>query len=136
MMQDIAVLDVAAMVIVVAVLVLTGYLVATLIQVRRVVGQSERLLSAVNDALPAILRDTKRTSENIQIVSARVRESMEEASVFVHAVGDVGNTVNRVHSIFREKGATLLLRLMRVASGVRAVADTIKGRVQTKGGNN
>ena len=136
MMQDIAILDVAAMVIVVAVLVLTGYLVATLIQVRRVVRQSERLLSEINDALPAILRDTKRTSENIQIVSARVRESVEEASVLVHAIGDVGKTVNRVHGIFREKGATLLMRLMRMASGVRAVADTIKGRVQSKGGNN
>ena len=135
MIQDIAVLDVAVMVIVVVVCVLTGYLVATMIWIRRTAVQSERLLSQVNDALPEILRDIKRTSENVQVVSALARESAEETSVLVHAIGDVGQTVNRMHGVFREKGVTLLTRVARMASGVRAVIDTMKGRRRKEGGN-
>ncbi len=135
MMQDIAVMDVAIMVIVVAVLVLTGYLVSAMTRIKRVAVQSEHLLSQVNDALPEILRDVRRTSENVRVVSGLARESMEEASVLMHAINDVGQTVNRVHGIFQEKGATFFTRLMRVVSGVRAVADTIKGRMYKEGGN-
>ncbi len=134
MIKDIAVGDVAAVVVVIAVLVLTGYLVATMIRIRKTMVQSERLLSQVNDVLPEILLELKRTSENVRVVSGLARESVEEASVLVHAIGDVGHTVNRVHGVLREKGATWLTRLMRVVSGVRAVADTIKNRAQTKGG--
>ena len=135
MMQDITVLNVAVMVIVVVVLVLAGYLVSTMIQIRRTVAQSERLLSQVNDALPEILRDIKQTGENVRVVSALARESANNASVLVHAIGEMGQVVTRMHSVFRGKGSTLLTRLARVASGVRAVADTIKGRAQKEGGN-
>ncbi len=138
-MQDIAVLDVAVMVMVVAVLigclVLTWYLISAVRRIRETAAQSERLLSRANEALPEILENVKRTSENIRVVSARARESVDEASVLVHAIGDVGHTVTRMHGVFREKGTTWLTRLVRVASGVRAVADTLKSRVHKEGGN-
>lgn len=134
MIQGIAVTDVALMVIIAAVLVITGCLVAVLIWVRRTAVQSERLLSQVNDALPEILREIRRTSENVRIVSARARESAEETRVLVQAVGDVGRTVNRVHDVLHEKGATVMGRLMRVVSGVRAMAGTVSDRIHKGGG--
>ena len=45
-------LDFAAVVVAVAFLVLVGYLVPTVIQLRRTVAQSERLLAQVNNELP------------------------------------------------------------------------------------
>ncbi len=131
---NISVMDVAVMVIVVAVIVLTGYLVATMIWIRRTVMQSERLLSQVNHALPEILRELRRTSENARVVSARARESAEDVCVLVHAVGDVGRTINRLHDGVREKSASVLARLMRVASSARAVANNLRDRVHKEGG--
>ncbi len=134
MIRDIAVMDVAVMVMAVAVAVLAGYLVAAMIWIRRTAVQSERVLSQVNEALPEILRELKQTSEDMRVVSARAREGAESASVLVHAIVDVGQTVHHMHGVFRETGATLLTRLMRVVSGARAVADTIKGRIHKEGG--
>lgn len=134
MIQGMAVTDVALMVIIAAVLVITGCLVAVLIWVRRTAVQSERLLSQVNDALPEILREIRRTSENVRIVSARARESAEETRVLVQAVGDVGRTVNRVHDVLHEKGATVMGRLMQVVSGIRAMASAVSDRIHKGGG--
>lgn len=134
MIQGIAVTDVALMVIIAAVLVITGCLVAVLVWVRRTAVQSERLLSQVNDALPEILREIRRTSENVRIVSTRARESAEETRVLVQAVGDVGRTVNRVHDVLHEKGATVMGRLMQVVSGIRAMASTVSDRIHKGGG--
>lgn len=136
MIQGMAVTDVALMVIIAAVLVITGCLVAVLIWVRRTAVQSERLLSQVNDALPEILREIRRTSENVRIVSARARESAEETRVLVQAVGDVGRTVNRVHDVLHEKGATVMGRLMQVVSGIRAMASTVSDRIHKGGKTN
>lgn len=142
MMQYLTVMNVAVVITIVAVLILAGYLLATIIWIRKVAIQSERLLSQMNTVLPDILHNIKRTSENVRVVSVLARENMEAASVLVHAIRDVGYAVNRVHGALREgiygllhgKGATWLMRLAQVGSDVRPVADTVKSRVYNKGG--
>ena len=49
--------DLAVMIIAVAVVVLVGYLVPTILQVKKTVSQSERLLIRLNHELPGIRPD-------------------------------------------------------------------------------
>ncbi len=126
--------DFAAVVIAVAFLVLVGYLVPTVIQLRRTVAQSERLLAQVNSELPGLLKELKGTSENVHAMTTQAKEGVDRASVLMNAIGEVGQTVNQVHGVVRGKSSAVIVSLARVFSGMKAAATTIKDRVHKEGG--
>ncbi len=127
-------IDFAAVVIAVAFLVLVGYLVPTVIQLRRTVAQSERLLAQVNSELPGLLKELKGTSENVHAMTTQAKAGVDRASVLMNAIGDVGETVNQIHGTVKGKSNALMMNLVRVFSGVKAAATTIKDRVHKEGG--
>ena len=126
--------EVAAVLIAVAFVALVGVIIPTVIQLRKTVLQSERVLSQVNSELPGILKELKQTNENVRVMSAQARAGIERASVLMHAIGDVGETVNQVHGVCRAKGESLMKNLVGVLMGLRAVALTLKNRAQKRGG--
>lgn len=127
-------IDLAAVVIAVAFVVLVGYIVPTVIQVRKTATQAERLLLQVNAELPELLKEMKQTNENVRVLSEQAREGVGRASVLMHAIGDVGETVNQVHGVIRGQGTTFMKNLASVLVGMRAMVLTVKNRVQNKEG--
>jgi uncharacterized protein YoxC len=127
-------IDFAAVVIAVAFLVLVGYLVPTVIQLRRTGAQSERLLAQVNSELPGLLKELKGTSENVHAMTTQAREGVDRASVLMNAIGEVGETVHQVHGAVRGKSARFALNVGRVLSGMKAAATTLRDRVHKEGG--
>ncbi len=127
-------IEVAAVVIAVAFVVLVGYVIPTVIQVRKTATQAERLLSQINSELPEILTEIKQTNENIRAMSMQAREGVGRASVLMHAIGDVGETVNQVHGVLRGQSTTLMKNLASVLVGMRAVVLTLKNRAQKREG--
>lgn len=127
-------IEVAAVIIAVAFVVLVGFIIPTVIQLRKTVLQSERLLLQVSSELPEILKDLKQTNENVRVMSAQAREGVGRASVLMNAIGEVGETVNQVHGVLRGKGTTLIKNLAGVLVGLRAMVLTLKNRAQKKEG--
>lgn len=127
-------LEVAAALIAVAFVVLVGFIIPTVIQLRKTVLQSERVLLQVRSELPEILKGLKETNENVRVMSTQAREGMGRASVLLHAIGEVGETVSQVHGTIRGKGTSLINNVVGVLVGLRAVAHTLKNRAQKKGG--
>ena len=70
----------AAIIVAVAFVVLVGYLIPTILQVKRTIGQSERLLAQLNDELPVMLNDIKGTGENIRTMTDQARVGKKGAS--------------------------------------------------------
>jgi len=122
-------IDFAAVVIAVAFVVLVGYLVPTVVQLRRTVAQSERLLAQLNSQLPDLLRDIKATTQNVQAMSTQAKQGVDRASVLFNAVGQIGETVNQVHSAVRGQSAALVLKAAGLFQGVKAIATSIKDRI-------
>ena len=127
-------IEVAAVSIAVAFVVLVGFIIRTVIQLRKTVLQSERILLQVSSALPGILKDLKQTNENVRVMSEQAREGVERASVLMNAIGGVGETVNQVHGTIRGKGTSFINNVVGVLVGLRAVARTLKNRAQKKEG--
>jgi len=133
--------DLAVMIIAVAVVVLVGYLVPTILQVKKAVSQSERLLIRLNHELPGMLKDVKGTNENIRVLTDQARLGMDRATVFLNAVGDVGHTVNQVNQTVRGKGGAVMVGLTSLLAGIKAVTSTVRHRVhkeqrEQQGGSN
>ena len=68
------VIQIAVLVMAVAVAVLVAYIVPLLIQIRRTAQESERLFRRINDDLPDLLKEASETVRNINAVATNVRE--------------------------------------------------------------
>jgi uncharacterized protein YoxC len=98
------IVDIAAILVAVAFAVLVGYLVPLLIQVRKTVTESEQLLARMNGELPTLITELRAMSQNLNELAEQARSGVEHAAVLLHAVGEVGESVQQVHGLVRGSG--------------------------------
>ncbi len=121
-------IELAVALVAVAFTVLVGFLVPTLVQLRKTVAESQQLVAGLKADVPVILKEVRGLAENVGGIADQARDSVEHASVFLHAVGEVGESVQQVHKAVRGKSTMLLVRLASVLAGVRAASSVVKER--------
>ena len=126
--------EIAALLVAVAFAVLVGYIVPLLMQVRKTVGESEQLLSKLNAEVPALVAELRAMSQNLNDVTNQAREGVEHASVLLHAVGEVGESVQHVHNVVRGSGGTLLSNVASMIAGFKAATHVVRERMKHEGG--
>ena len=128
------IVEIAALLVAVAFAVLVGYLVPVLMQVRKTVAESEQLLSKMNADVPALVAELRAMSQNLNDVTNQAREGVEHAAVLLHAVGEVGESVQRVHNVVRGSSGTLLSNMVSMVSGFKAATKVVRERMRREGG--
>jgi uncharacterized protein YoxC len=113
--------------------VLVGFLVPVLVRLRQTVSQSEQLLTKMNADLPALIADLRSMSHNLNLLTNQAREGVEHASVLLHAVGEVGESVQQVHDVVRGSSGTLLTNVASLVAGVRAATRVMRERYREEG---
>jgi hypothetical protein len=80
-------------------------------------------------------------TSNVNALADHARDGVEHASVFLHAVGELGDTVQQVHGLMRSKnlvGAVASLvrgNLGPIMAGVKAATAVVKDRLRKEGGD-
>ena len=128
------IVEIAALLVAVAFAVLVGYLVPVLMQVRKTVAESEQLLSKMNAEVPALVAELRAMSQNLNDVTNQAREGVEHAAVLLHAVGEVGESVQRDHNVVRGSSGTLLSNMVSMVSGFKAATKVVRERMRREGG--
>lgn len=121
-------IDIAGIIAAIAFAVLVGYVVYTLVQVRKTLVELQVILVHMNSELPSLLQDLRLMAENVNALSEQARDGIDHASVFLHAVGAVGETVEQVHGLVRGQGESLVSKLFSVMAGVKAASAVVKER--------
>lgn len=130
-----AMLDLAAVIAALAFAVLVGFLVPVLMQVRKTVAESEQLLAKVNADLPPLIAELRAMSQNLNEVADQVRGGVEHAAVLLHAVGEVGESVQQVHNAVRGTSGTLMTNVASMVAGFKAAAQVVRERTRREGGS-
>jgi len=125
--------EISAILIAVAFAVLVGYLVPVLIQVRKTVAESEQLLAKMNADLPPLVADLRSMSQNVNDLADQARGGVEHAAVLLHAVGEVGESVQQVHNVVRGSGGMLLTNVASVVAGFKAATQVVRERMKHEG---
>lgn len=128
------IVEIAALLVAVAFAVLVGYLVPLLMQVRKTVAESEQLLSKMNAEVPALVAELRAMSQNLNDVTNQVREGTEHAAVLLHAMGEVGESVQHVHNVVRGSSGTLLNNMASMVAGFKAATHVVRERMKHEGG--
>ncbi|MGC4098822.1 MAG: DUF948 domain-containing protein [Nitrospira sp.] len=128
------IVEMAALLIAVAFAVLVGCLVPVLLQVRKTVAESEQLLSKMTVEVPPLVAELRAMSQNLNEVTTQVREGTEHAAVLLHAVGEVGESVQHVHNVVRGSSGTLLSNVASMVAGFKAATQVVRDRIRKEGG--
>jgi len=127
------IVEISAILIAVAFAVLVGYLVPVLVQVRKTVAESEQLLAKMNVDMPPLVADLRSMSQNLNDLADQARGGVEHAAVLLHAVGEVGESVQQVHNVVRGTSGTLLTNVASVVAGFKAATQVVRERMKHEG---
>lgn len=122
-------LEIAIAVIALAFAILVGFLVPTLIQLKKTVAESRRLVMHLDAEVPGLVKEVRSVAENVGAMADQARGSVEHAALLLHAVGEVGESVQHVHNAVRTRSGTFLVKLASVLAGVKAASTVVKERV-------
>jgi uncharacterized protein YoxC len=128
------IVEIAAILVALAFAVLVGCLVPVLIQVRKTVAESEQLLSKMNTDLPPLVGELRAMSQNLNNLTEQARQGVEHAAVLLHAVGEVGESVQEVHNVVRGSSGTLLTNVASMVAGFKAASQVVRDRMKHEGG--
>jgi len=124
------IIEIAVLLVAVAFAVLVGYLVPVLMQIRKTVAESEQLLSKMNAEVPGLLAELRSMSQNLNDVTNQAREGVEHAAVLLHAVGEVGESVQHIHNVVRGSSGTLLSNVVSMVAGFKAATKVVRERMR------
>ena len=128
------IVEIAALLVAVAFAVLVGYLVPVLMQIRKTVAESEQLLAKMNAEIPGLVAELRSMSQNLNDVTNQAREGVEHAAVLLHAVGEVGESVQHVHNVVRGSSGTFLSNVVSMVAGFKAATKVVRERMRQEGG--
>ena len=129
------IVEMAAILVAVAFALLVGYLVPVLIQVRKTVAESEQLLAKMNNDLPSLIGELRAMSHNVNDLTEQARMGVEHAAVLLHAVGEVGESVQYVHDVVKGSSGSMLTNMASVVAGFKAATKVMKERFGEEGGH-
>jgi len=129
------IVEIAAILVTIAFVVLVGYLVPVMIQVRKTVAESEQLLAKMNHDLPPLIEELRSISRNMNDLTEQARNGVEHAAVLLHAVGEVGESVQQVHEVVKGSSGSMVTNVASVVAGLKAATKVVKERFREEGGN-
>ncbi|HKO30040.1 MAG TPA: DUF948 domain-containing protein [Nitrospiraceae bacterium] len=127
--------EMAAILVAVAFAVLVGCLVPMVIQVRKTVAESEQLLAKMNNDLPPLIGELRAMSHRVNDLTEQARNGVEHAAVLLHAVGEVGESVQYVHNVVKGSSGSMLTNVASVVAGLKAATHVMKERFREEGGH-
>ncbi len=128
------IVEIAVLLVAVAFAVLVGCLVPVLMQVRKTVAESEQLLAKLNTEVPGLVAELRSMSQNLNEVTDQARDGIGHAAVLLHAVGEVGESVQQVHNVVRGSSGTLLSNVASMVAGFKAATHVVRERMKHQGG--
>ena len=129
------IVEIAVILVAVAFAVLVGFLVPVLTQVRKTVAESEQLLAKMNNDLPPLIGELRAVSHNVNDLTEQARRGVEHAAVLLHAVGEVGESVQHVHDVVKGSSGSMLTNMASVVAGFKAATKVMKERFREEGGH-
>jgi uncharacterized protein YoxC len=129
------IVEIAAILVAVAFVVLVGFLVPVMIQVRKTVEESEQLLAKMNHDLPPLIGEIRALSQNMNEATKQARGGVEHAATLLHAVGEVGESVQHMHNAVKGSSGSMLTNVASVVAGFKAATQVMKERFREEGGH-
>lgn len=116
-------LQIALLIISLALAALVVLLAPTLWQMRRTALAAEDFLKRVSAELPPLLIQVKETSQNFDKVALQAGQGMEKLQGFVDALADISQTLRLTNRALRSSALRLLINTAGLIAGLKSGAS-------------
>jgi uncharacterized protein YoxC len=89
----------------------------------------------MNHDLPPLIDELRTMSHKVNDLAEQARGGVEHATVLLHAVGEVGESVQQVHNVVRGSSGSMLTNVASVVAGFKAATQVMKERFREEGGH-
>jgi uncharacterized protein YoxC len=122
-------IEIAALIVAVAFAALVGFMVPVLLQARKAAVELEQTLARINAELLPLMSEMRTTMANLNELVEKSREGVDHASILLHTVGEIGESVQEFHQMVRGTGGVLLRNVVNmVFAGIQAATAVFGGR--------
>jgi uncharacterized protein YoxC len=74
-------------------------------------------------------------SHNMKDLTEQARGGVEHAAVLLHAVGEVGESVQHMHDVVKGSSGSMLTNVASMVAGFKAATKVMKERFREEGGH-
>jgi uncharacterized protein YoxC len=126
-------IEIAALIVAVAFAALVGFMVPVLLQARKAATELEQTLARINTELLPLMSEMRTTMANFNELVEKSRDGVDHASVLLHTVGEIGESVQEFHQMVRGTGGVLLKNVVSmVFAGIQAATAVLGGRASPR----
>jgi ABC-type transporter Mla subunit MlaD len=111
-----------------------GFLISTLIELRRVTGQAGRFLSRTDDSLDGALNEIGETARSVRRVADDINSLTGSAREFSSAVADSAEDVSKMLNNLRHLTSRTSGRYLGLKAGIKAALEVLINNLFEKGG--
>ena len=122
---------IAAAVIAVTFIVLAGFLIPALIEIRKTAAAVRTYITDVESQLHPVLKELRELAANLRVLTDGVVSKTEEVKTFMTALGDTGRHMNRISGVLGDV-AGLLCRSTLWMTGFKAAGHYVIDRIAKK----
>ena len=137
------VVEIALLILAIAGAVLVGVLIPTLLEVKRAMAESRRLLDVIDNEVVPLMRDLRTGVTQVNDLVEQTRAGVDRASVLLHVVGDLGERLRlaqeradqimqRGQQVLNNKNAAMVATVLGLGAGLRAATTTFRERRATQ----
>ena len=106
-------------IIAVVVVILMGFLIPVILQLRKTAKSAESFLKDTQESLTPLLTELKETAERLYKISEDVEESVGNVRHLANAVGEMGSMVDEVNDLVKKSGLSFSIKTARIGAGVK-----------------
>ncbi len=123
---------IASVVIAITVIVLAGFMVPALIEMRKSALAVKALITDVESQLRPTLKELRELSSNLRILTEGIASKTDEVKSFMTAVGDTGRNISKINVAIAEV-AGICYRSSLWVTGLKAAGRYVINRIIKKG---
>jgi uncharacterized protein YoxC len=123
---------IAALVIAIVFVVLAGFLIPALIEIRKTAVTVRTYITDVESQLQPILKELRELTTDLRTLADSVASRTDEVKTFMTAIGDTGRNISRINVAIGDV-ASIFFRSSLWITGLKAAGRYVINRIAKKG---
>jgi uncharacterized protein YoxC len=111
--------------------VVAGFLVRALIEIRATVIAARGLMTRIDTELIPVVKDLQGVLADLKVTTDGIASRMEDVKSAMTAVGDTGRNISRINAVIGNV-ADVLSRITLLSTGVKAAGQYVCDRISRK----
>lgn len=107
------------------VVILLGFLIPVILQLRKTAKSAENFLKVIQESLTPLLSELKESAERLNKISEDIEDSVSNVRHLTNAIGEIGAMVDEVNNFVKQTGLSFSIKTASIGAGIKAALGVL-----------